>query len=88
MRVRINKERGHILSFVIQLECLLESKWHPIVRYDTAHGFAHRDTLKPGGTEEKQAITAADFNEALTYAQQDIKAHWRDYLERYKRWLK
>ena len=88
VRVRITKERGCILSFVVQLECSVGDKWCPIVRYDTAHGFAHQDILKPDGTKEKQPTLATDFNEALTYAQRDIKAHWRYYLERYKRWIK
>ena len=87
-RVRLTKERGRILSFVVQLECLIEGKWCPVVRYDTAHGFAHRDILKPDGTTEKQSIPAEDFNAALTYAQRDIKDHWCHYRERYKRWLK
>jgi len=88
VRVRITKERGRILSFVVQLECLVEDDWFPIVRYDTAHGFAHQDILKPDGTKEKQSIPVTDFNEALNYAQRDIKAHWHYYLERYGRWLK
>ena len=87
IRVRIAKEKGRILSFVTQLECLVEGKWCPIVRYDTAHGFAHRDILRPTGVQEKQRIPTTDLNEALTYAQRDIKEHWRDYLERYVRWL-
>lgn len=87
-RVRITKERGHILSFMVQLECLVEGKWRPIVRYDTAHGFAHQDILKPDGTKEKQTIPVTGFNEALTYAQRDIKNRWRYYLERYKRWMR
>jgi hypothetical protein len=88
VRVHITKERGLILSFVVQLECLVEGDWCPIVRYDTAHGFAHRDILRPDGTQEKQPIPVTDFNEALTYAQRDIKAHWRSYLEQYRRRLK
>ncbi len=87
-RVRFIKERGRILSFVVQVECLIEGTWHPIVRYDTAHGFAHRDVLKPDGAQEKQPIPAGDFNAALTYAQRDIQAHWQFYVERYKGWLK
>lgn len=87
-QVRITKERGHILSFMVRLECLVEAKWRPIVRYDTAHGFAHRDILKPDGTEEKQTIPVTGSNEALTYAQRDIKNRWRYYLERYRRWMR
>jgi len=85
--VRIVKERGRILSFTVQLECLIKNDWCPVVRYDTAHGFAHRDILKPDGTEEKWSLPIPDFNDALTYAQRDIKANWRRYLEQYRRLL-
>ena len=87
-RVRFKKGRGRILSFVVQLECLIEGRWYPIVRYDTAHGYAHRDVLKPDGKKEKQSVPVQDFNAALTYAQRDIKDHWRRYLAQYKRWLR
>ena len=30
-----------VLEFVVQLEILTEGRWKPVVRYDTAHGFAH-----------------------------------------------
>lgn len=42
-RVRFLVERDRVTEFVVQLECFIEGKWIPIVRYDTAHGFAHRD---------------------------------------------
>ena len=34
-------ERGEVLNFVVQLECRFEEKWSPVMRFDTAHGFAH-----------------------------------------------
>jgi len=86
-RVRFVKERGRIVAFVVQLECLFGDEWHPIVRYDTAHGFAHRDVLRPDGTTVKTTMLVRDYNEALTFAHEDIKANWRVYRERYRRWL-
>lgn len=40
----------------------------PIVRYDTAHGYAHKDLMNPDGSKEKIFLGEADFNEALTLA--------------------
>lgn len=86
-RVRFEKERGQITAFVVQLECLFGDEWHPVIRYDTAHDFAHRDVLRPDGTTEKTALPVSDYNEALTFAHEDIKANWRVYRDRYQRWL-
>jgi len=88
IRVSFLKHRGRILRFTVQLECFIQSEWHPIVRYDTAHGFAHRDILHPDGTEEKTPLPFSDYNEALTFAQLDIKLNWQKYRRRYERWLK
>lgn len=87
-RVRFTKERGRIVEFVVQLECLIGEEWRPVVRYDTAHGFAHQDILHPNGTTEKRALPVTDFNRALTFAQLDVKTNWQRYKERYARWLK
>jgi hypothetical protein len=87
VRVRFIRERKQIVSFVVQLECLIDDSWYPLVRYDTAHGFAHCDILRPDGSSEKLLIPVSDFNEALTYAQEDIKANYRRYCTRFKRWL-
>ena len=35
-----------VLGFVVQYETRLEGKWLPVVRYDTRHGFAHRDLFR------------------------------------------
>ena len=36
-------EGGKITEFVVQLEIKLQGKWRVIIRYDCAHGFAHKD---------------------------------------------
>jgi len=79
IRVTAQKGKGQILKFVVQYEALIQGKWHPIVRYDTSHGFAHKDLIHPDGTEEKQPLHFQSFNAALTFAIQDIKISWRWY---------
>jgi hypothetical protein len=85
LRVRATKEGGRIIRFVVQYEALIAGQWHPIVRYDTSHGFAHKDTLHPDGREDKQPLPFPSYNVAFTFAVQDLKASWHWYRTGYER---
>ncbi len=86
-RVQFNLERNQVVKFVVQLECRFNDEWTPVVRYDTAHNYAHRDLLFPSGESEKTPTTIVDFNEALTFAIYDLNQNWQNYRERYEQWL-
>jgi hypothetical protein len=73
---------------VVQLECYLDDKWVPVMRYDTAHGFAHCDRLHPYQKVVKSRVFTQDYNEALTFAIQDLSDNWSKYRWRYEEWLK
>ena len=90
LRVRFELERGRVLKFMIQLEGRFENSagWVPIVRYDTAHGFAHCDKLHPYEAATKIEMRTRDYNEALTTAVDDLVNNWHTYRRRYARWLK
>lgn len=88
LRIRIWTEKGRVEDLVIQYESYLEDKWNPILRYDCSHGFFHRDVLYPGGEKEKQAISITSLDDALNYAEQDIKDRWEFYKERFVKQLK
>lgn len=81
LRVVAQKERGRILGFLVQYEARIRDRWGAIVRYDTTHGFAHRDVLHPDGSQDKQPLHFLDQNIAFTYAIQDLKMLWRWYRE-------
>ena len=89
LRVRFETERGQILRFVVQLECQFveDGEWIPVVRYDTAHGYAHRDIMHPTKKEEKTEMSVQDYNETLTIAMDDIVEKRYDYRRRYEEWL-
>ena len=74
-----------IVQFVVQLEVRhpKEETWLPVVRYDTAHGFAHRDRLHPDGRSEKTALLVEDYAQALSYAEAELKEHWQIYRDRF-----
>ena len=75
MRVYVRKEKGIILEFVVQYEAIISGKWKPVVRYDTAHGFAHKDVMTKEGKTIKQPFFFENFNLALTYATIDLKTN-------------
>lgn len=81
-------EEGQIVQFVIQYEASINGKWHPIVRYDTAHGRPHKDELRPDGTQEKVEFYGYTREEVLTIGERDIKANWQQYRSKYERELK
>jgi hypothetical protein len=60
----------------------------PIVRYDTSHGYAHKDLINPDGSQEKVLMGTADFGEVLVLADMDIDENWERYKARYFRRLK
>ena len=89
LRVMFETERGQILRFVVQLECQFveDGEWLPVVRYDTAHGYAHRDIMHPTKEEEKTEMSVQNYNDALTIAMDDIVEKRYDYRRRYEEWL-
>jgi hypothetical protein len=87
--VKFELERGQVLTFVVQLECRFEggAEFVPVVRYDTAHGFAHCDRLHPYDETNKVRLATQDYNEALTFALDDLAQSWQQYRRRYLEWL-
>jgi hypothetical protein len=74
-----------VREFTIQYEAFILGKWHPVIRYDTAHGFAHLDRMHPDGSVEKVPLPYWDYNEALTFAEYDINSNREWYRERYEK---
>ena len=83
VRCRYRRWKRRILGFTVQLEIFHADKWFPIVRYDNAHGFCHRDTLHPDGSQEKTRVFAGDVNETFTYAVYELRTNWEAYRGRY-----
>jgi hypothetical protein len=77
------QERGKIVFFRIQYETRIDEQWYPIVRYDTARGFAHRELLGIDGSVVKTPLFNQDFNDALTFAESDLKTNWEYYRKRF-----
>ena len=80
-RIRHERIEGKIVRFMVQYEIFVKGQWHPVVRYDTSHGFAHRDLMHPDGSKEKTDLLSTDLNICLTFAENDLRANWTDYRE-------
>jgi hypothetical protein len=78
-----NRIKSQILEFMVQLEISSKGKWKPVVRYDTAHDYAHRDIFHGDGKVEKIPLSFGDYNSALTFAELDIRSNWELYRERF-----
>ena len=84
LRVEFDREKNEILRFCVQYEAYIRGKWYPVVRFDTAHGFAHRDLLHPDGSSEKQPLPSVTYNLALTFATQDLRQNWQRYRHNFE----
>ena len=73
---------GKVVEFAVKLEVGIRGTWKVIVRYDTAHGFAHIDRYNLKGRSRKERLELS-FAGALTRAERDIKQNWRLYRERF-----
>lgn len=79
---------GKIIEFRVQLEILVSEEWLPVVRYDTAHGKAHRDLLHSDGTQTKDWFEGYSVEEVLTIGQKDIMENWPAYRRRFLKEMK
>ncbi|MBW2065989.1 MAG: hypothetical protein JRJ03_13810 [Deltaproteobacteria bacterium] len=69
-------DKGKVIAFAVQLEVLLAGRWEVVIRYDSAHGFAHIDRYYRDGRQIKKEVHLK-LNEALTLADEDIKENWK-----------
>lgn len=86
MRVRFVIELGAVVQFAVQLEWFSGGRWIGLVRYDTAHGFAHCDTMHPYEPASKTRLPMQSYSDALTFAIDDLTANWWRYRRRYTEW--
>ena len=75
-------DKGRIIKFAVQLEVLVDNQWKVVIRYDTAHDFAHIDQYHIDGKRIKKEFHLK-FNEALTVADEDIKENWKIYKKNF-----
>jgi len=71
-------DKGNIIGFVVQMEVFVNGQWKIVIRYDSAHDFAHADQYYLNGRKVKKELNLK-FSEALFLADEDIKENWKIY---------
>ncbi len=85
LRVSALKEKKEIQEFIVQYEAFIQKKWRSIVRYDTSHGFIHKDTMHPDQKQDRFPIFFMPYEVAFTYPIADIKRFWQIYRDNYEK---
>ena len=49
-------EKGRVIHFTVQLEILVNNEWRVVIRYDSAHRFAHIDRYYLDGRTVKKEL--------------------------------
>ena len=73
-----------VVKFVVQLEIKSEGLWKPVLRYDCSHDYAHKDCYNLKGKSKKISLYL-DYEDALSFADDDINENWQIYRERFLR---
>jgi len=81
-------EENRIVDFCIQYEALIDGEWVSVLRYDTAHGHPHRDTIHSDGSETKEWFNMYSSAEVLTFGQRDIMENWSLYRQQFEKELR
>ena len=78
-------DKGQVVAFMVQLEIETENGvCKPVIRYDCAHNFAHRDRYNLKGDRDKEEIPLS-YTDSLDLADKDINGNWDIYQERFLR---
>jgi hypothetical protein len=82
LRIQRRTESGEIVSFAVVLFADIQDEWVNISRYDTAHGYPHRDVLgKREGLRGKLRMTKLTKKQVFRYAIRDLTENAENYLE-------
>ena len=77
--------RGRLVSFVVRLMWIEMNNTNNVVRYDTAHGTPHRDTLgKRRGLLRKDWYPSLALDIVLQRAIKDSKVNYENYIAQFK----
>jgi hypothetical protein len=86
LEITIQKEGGVVEGFVVNYVATISGKDHSVVRYDTRHGFPHRDVVRPsGGVVRKERLPDVGRQALVDLAIDDLKANWQTYRRRFER---
>ncbi len=85
IRCSYRRRRRRIVQYTVQLEVRYSEQWQPVVRYDNAHGFCHRDTIHADGSQDKTPVYYGNANDTFTRAIDDLHTNWQAHRARFLR---
>jgi hypothetical protein len=89
IHVYIEILNGLVVSYVVKLLLREGEKYYKVIRFDSAHGCPHKDTIDDKGeVVRKTWFESLDNQQGLDMAVKDIKDNYELYIERFKKWLK
>ena len=81
----LEKEGGRVMDFVVNYVATVGGRDHSVVRYDTSHGFPHKDVMNSDGRlERKERMPNIDLHWLVDSAIDDLKENWRTYRQRFE----
>ncbi len=84
--VRVLAERGKVVDFTVLYLATVDDRLYPVMRYDTAHGDPHRDSLDwDGYVVEKYWMPGKSYSHALDDAIQEVKTTWNEMFAAFLR---
>jgi hypothetical protein len=75
------RDGKHLTHFVEQYFALIDGEEREVMRFDTAHDFAHRDLLAGDGSTILKTPMRPDIDHAtaMTDAIEDLRDNWERY---------
>ena len=88
IHVYIETFNGLVISYVVKLLLRDGKKYYEVIRFDSAHGRPHKDTIDDKGEViRKPWFEFLDNQQGLDMSIKDIKDNFELYIERFKKWL-
>jgi len=85
IRTLFRVHRNSVVGFVIQAEVRDydqgAEQYRPVIRYDCAHGFFHRDMLGQDGAQTKHDLDAQDAKTAISFAIGELQRNLNVWLQ-------
>ncbi len=83
--VSFKVDRGRVISFTVQYQTQVEREWRSILRFDTAHGHAHKDIYGYSKKRKLRSVTipGSDYGLILTESLKQITNKWSKMKENF-----
>jgi len=80
----LDTQKKLVERFVIKLEILINSQWTEVERYDTHHGYVHKDILDKNGNKKRTVqYKLLDNKSGSNVAIKDFRENYKIYIERF-----